>query len=243
MLPVHRAIRKYGMENCSFVYIYQNMPKEYILRLEIAFIKNYDTTNYVNGYNVSPGGDSWSPPPTVRTKISESNKAFFATLTPEERKARAAHLKIINTEAKRSPEVCAKNKVSANKPRTYSNEYSAASAARKKAWWDARKAAGLTGNIAYIKNPDLRPPLKEKPKRDKPWQRLKPVSDEHREKVAQKRREWWAAKKAAGLTSFEDIMGKPKKGGYKLTFTEEHKAKLSASKKAFYAKQKELLCP
>jgi hypothetical protein len=54
---IYKALRKYGPENCKFVYIYQGMPRDYILKLEMQFIKSYKTQDPKFGYNTTAGGE------------------------------------------------------------------------------------------------------------------------------------------------------------------------------------------
>lgn len=53
---VHRAINKYGWENCQFDYLYMNITPEEAWNIEINLIKELDLTNREFGYNISTGG-------------------------------------------------------------------------------------------------------------------------------------------------------------------------------------------
>lgn len=56
-LPIHRAIRKYGIENFSLSILYMNcLNDEKLDKLEMFFIKRHKTLATINGYNVSEGG-------------------------------------------------------------------------------------------------------------------------------------------------------------------------------------------
>lgn len=50
---IYRAFAKYGIENFSFE-ILSKCPKEYLGKLEMFFIKHFDSVN--NGYNITQGG-------------------------------------------------------------------------------------------------------------------------------------------------------------------------------------------
>lgn len=225
-LPLYKAMRKHGIKNCKFLYIYKDIPKEYAIKLEIQFIKSYKTTDHSFGYNVSPGGDHWIPGKKTRNKISKSVTKHYASLTPQQRKDGAAHLKARNTGCIRSKSFCEKASISAKK-RKSTPAYRKLLSDRKKAWWAARKASGLIGNIAYTRNPSAKPTPKPKVQRERPYQRLRPVTDEHRAKVSQAKKEWWAKKKANGQTNWSEVFGKPKKAGYTVTLTDAHKENLS----------------
>ena len=54
-LAVHRAMRKYGIENAVFEVISTCLKEEYADEVEIALIKQYDSFGE-NGYNMTPGG-------------------------------------------------------------------------------------------------------------------------------------------------------------------------------------------
>lgn len=208
---VHRAMKKYGIENCRHRYIYKDIDREYCLKLEKQFIKSYKTTDPRFGYNISKGGDGT---PGVRKEVSEGLKRYYASMTPEQREAyRKTHgerMRKLHTGRKYSPEVREKFRLNSLKQGPKSPEYLKQLSERKKKWWADRKAAGITGNIAYTKSP--RPPSTKKPKphRDFPYQRLKPVTDEHRQKVAEKKRQWWIARKASGLPTDMRNLGKIK---------------------------------
>lgn len=50
---IYKAFAKYGIENFSFE-ILSKCPKEYLGKLEMFFIKHFDSVN--NGYNITQGG-------------------------------------------------------------------------------------------------------------------------------------------------------------------------------------------
>lgn len=52
-----RAIQKYGWDNFKHIIIVKNVSKEFACQLEQLLIKEYETTNPNNGYNVYMGGE------------------------------------------------------------------------------------------------------------------------------------------------------------------------------------------
>lgn len=55
--PIHKAIRKYGIENFKIQILEENIPTRSLLNeREIYYISLYKSTNRENGYNVSVGG-------------------------------------------------------------------------------------------------------------------------------------------------------------------------------------------
>ena len=56
--PIINVIKKHGLENIKFEIIKENIQsKEELNSLEIHFIKFYNSTKNVHGYNCTPGGD------------------------------------------------------------------------------------------------------------------------------------------------------------------------------------------
>lgn len=102
---IYKALRKYGAENCKFVYIYQGISKEYALKLEMAFIKAYKTQDPKFGYNTTAGGEgAWGvkhPPMSEEHKsaIRAWHKKAIAEgtrWTPEGRESIAAKQSLRN---------------------------------------------------------------------------------------------------------------------------------------------------
>lgn len=238
-LPVHKAIKHFGPGNCKFSYIYQDMPKGFILKLEIQFIKSYGTTDISKGYNVAPGGDSWSPDTAGRKKLSESLKAYFANMSPEDREAyrkkEGERMSKLHKGTVQSQERAEKSREAMQK--ALAKITPEVRRENAKAMWDARKAAGFTGSIAFTKKP--RPEKVEKPSpRSFKGQHLKPRTEEYKKALAERAKAMWAKRKANGQVNWTETFGRPKKVGYHLIFTPEHKAKLSANKLAFYKRKK-----
>ena len=55
-LSIHRAMRKYGIDNAIFEVVGTCIKEEYANEAEIALIKQYNSFGE-NGYNMTPGGD------------------------------------------------------------------------------------------------------------------------------------------------------------------------------------------
>lgn len=68
----HKAIRKYGQDNFDWEILYECGNMEDLNKLEIYYIKLYNTYN--NGYNLNAGGNNAIPSEETRRKISESTK-------------------------------------------------------------------------------------------------------------------------------------------------------------------------
>lgn len=91
--PLHRAMRKYGLENFSYEILSNNIDNIDLLnQLEIYYIQSRNTL-VPNGYNIEPGGKNCSKPKTIEQKISLTWSQ--AKLTEEEiielRQAYAQH--------------------------------------------------------------------------------------------------------------------------------------------------------
>lgn len=54
---MRRAIEKYGWENIEHIIVANGLDKDDACSTEIRLIKEYDTTNKKNGYNLSTGGE------------------------------------------------------------------------------------------------------------------------------------------------------------------------------------------
>ena len=59
--PIHKAIRKYGIENFDIIIIKENLKTQCLLDLyECYYIKKYNTLDR-NNYNASDGGNGGNP--------------------------------------------------------------------------------------------------------------------------------------------------------------------------------------
>ena len=56
-LPIHRAIRKWGMRNFELKILASTESFEELKELEIKYIKEYNSNNLNFGYNLTKGGD------------------------------------------------------------------------------------------------------------------------------------------------------------------------------------------
>lgn len=105
------AIRKYGAENFSHEILAENLSKEQAEKLEMEYIKKYDSTNQKIGYNIELGGCS-------RGKHSEQTKVKISMAQkgrkmPEEQKAKLRkpkNVKYTEEELKRRSEIMKGNK-------------------------------------------------------------------------------------------------------------------------------------
>lgn len=69
MLPVHRAIRKYGEESISLTILLEG-SRSYIQLMEIKTIEEFQTKSHAKGYNITNGGDGG----TLGLKASDVTK-------------------------------------------------------------------------------------------------------------------------------------------------------------------------
>lgn len=67
-LPLHRAVRKHGVDNFSFEIYQKDIPAEYLDDCEIAVIRHLGT--FGKGYNATGGGDG------TRGRVGELNPLF-----------------------------------------------------------------------------------------------------------------------------------------------------------------------
>ena len=86
----YAALKKYGKASFVWEILEESEDKEKLDEAEIRWIAFYDSTNPEKGYNLSTGGQGASHKQSLETKLkhSEAMKAFYATLTEEEKQAR-----------------------------------------------------------------------------------------------------------------------------------------------------------
>lgn len=72
----YSAIQKYGWDNFDHEIIANNLTKQEACDLEIKFIKELDTMNEANGYNLTEGGEGAKHSERTRKKISELRKGI-----------------------------------------------------------------------------------------------------------------------------------------------------------------------
>lgn len=92
-LPVHRAIRKYEMENVV-VDVLVRGPKDYIATLEVEAIKSYRTRDGSNGYNVAHGGQISPMLALIGLKHSKETRAKMSAARKGRRWEKSARAKI-----------------------------------------------------------------------------------------------------------------------------------------------------
>ena len=83
------AIRKYGWDNFKWDVIYQSTDSNHCLKeMEPYFIKEYDTFNRANGYNMTLGGDG-----TFGFRMCGKENPFFGKKHSEEMKRKMSETK------------------------------------------------------------------------------------------------------------------------------------------------------
>lgn len=97
---IHRAMRKYGIENFIFSIIYQSRDKQHTFQImEPFFIAQYDSLN--NGYNTIEGGKNiWEHTDASKNMISEANRKRIFTDETRAKIGAASRGRI------KSPETC-----------------------------------------------------------------------------------------------------------------------------------------
>lgn len=73
---IHRAIRKYGIENFKIEKICKCKNVKGLNKMEIYFIKKFDSMNPKLGYNMTIGGEGGTQSEEVRKRISIGIKLF-----------------------------------------------------------------------------------------------------------------------------------------------------------------------
>lgn len=71
----HKAIRKYGINNFNLIILFRHHDDEWLKLAEKYYIKLFDTTNNLYGYNITKGGDGCAgrtPSIETREKIRQS---------------------------------------------------------------------------------------------------------------------------------------------------------------------------
>lgn len=84
--PLHRAMRKYGVESFSISIIEETNDYESALECEKKWINHLST--YINGYNATVGGEGALgivPSEDKKRKLSEAAKKWWSTATPIQR--------------------------------------------------------------------------------------------------------------------------------------------------------------
>ena len=76
-LLFYRAIEKHGWDNFQHDILYDGLTKEEAESLEQKLIKEYNSNNPINGYNVANGGRVKSVSESTKKKISETIKSNY----------------------------------------------------------------------------------------------------------------------------------------------------------------------
>lgn len=81
----NRAIEKYGWNNFKHEILEMELDKETACKREVYYISLFDTTNPVNGYNMTHGGEHYEPNEEWRKRASESQKRRFINLAERQK--------------------------------------------------------------------------------------------------------------------------------------------------------------
>lgn len=73
----NRAIQKYGWKNIRHEVLLSGLSKDEACAEEQRFIRLYDSTNPLKGYNLTSGGEHYEPNDEWRRRLSESNKQYY----------------------------------------------------------------------------------------------------------------------------------------------------------------------
>lgn len=73
----HRAILKYGWENIRHEVLIAGLTEKEACALEVELIAEYNSADPRYGYNLTYGGEHYTPNEEWRRKASESHKQFF----------------------------------------------------------------------------------------------------------------------------------------------------------------------
>lgn len=73
----NRAIQKYGWDNITHNIIASRLTKDEACKLEQYYIALYDTANPLHGYNLTSGGESYTPNDEWRNRASESHLKYY----------------------------------------------------------------------------------------------------------------------------------------------------------------------
>lgn len=84
----YNAINKYGWESIKHEILFVNLSKETACQMEIKLIEEYDSTNILNGYNKSTGGDNGNAgvKESASTKLKKSVAHKGKKLSEEHKK-------------------------------------------------------------------------------------------------------------------------------------------------------------
>lgn len=81
----YRAILKYGWDNIKHEVLIDGLTEKEACALEVELIAEYDSSNPSNGYNMTSGGEHYTPNDEWRRRASNSTKQYYAS-HPEARK-------------------------------------------------------------------------------------------------------------------------------------------------------------
>ena len=104
--PLHKAIKKYGIENFDIKILHSNLTKEEMDEKEIFYIQEYKTLDRNYGYNISSGGSYGNPyagktkeeMKEIANKKSESRKGIIFTEEHKSNISKNSYMKGITKE-------------------------------------------------------------------------------------------------------------------------------------------------
>lgn len=74
----NRAIKKYGWENITHNIIASSLTKDEACKLEQHYIALYDTANPQHGYNLTSGGENYTPNDEWRNRASKAHLDYYS---------------------------------------------------------------------------------------------------------------------------------------------------------------------
>ncbi|MCQ2771550.1 MAG: GIY-YIG nuclease family protein, partial [Clostridia bacterium] len=74
----YRAIEKYGWNNIEHKILFTGLSKNDACELEKEYIKKYDSSNPLKGYNLTSGGEHCEQTKQSRKQLSDSLKQYYA---------------------------------------------------------------------------------------------------------------------------------------------------------------------
>lgn len=74
---LHKAIRKHGQENFKIEVIFVNSSNEILNKMEMFFIKKFQSHNPLKGYNMTLGGEGGNMTEETKQKLRGENNSNF----------------------------------------------------------------------------------------------------------------------------------------------------------------------
>ena len=89
---LQNSFNKYGADFFNFNILNWANSKEELDKLEVYFIKKYDTINREKGYNLQSGGSNGKPSDEIRIKLVENNPRYWLGKTGKQHFMYGRHL-------------------------------------------------------------------------------------------------------------------------------------------------------